>query len=140
MSDFDMLMSDWLGDTLGNVLLFNFVLFGPAAFATGQGVAITWRSLRQLVLYSALLSLGLRFFDYALAGGELWSIGGFFPGLGCAIRHRRLCVPADARASDGPAISLALRAQRLAGLGGAALSSTHISTVVEGKPWETLYE
>ena len=46
MSDFDMLMSDLLGDTLGNVLLFNFVLFGPAAFATGQGVAITWRSLR----------------------------------------------------------------------------------------------
>ena len=80
MSDFDMLMSDWLGDTLGTVLLFNFVLVGPAAFAAGQGVAITWRSLRQLVLYSALLSLGLRFFDYALAGGELWSIGGFFLG------------------------------------------------------------
>ena len=73
-------MSDWLGDTLGTVLLFNFVLVGPASFAAGQGVAITWRSLRQLVLYTALLSLGLRFFDYALAGGELWSIGGFFLG------------------------------------------------------------
>jgi len=48
--------------------------------AAGQGVAITWRSLRQLVLYSALISMGLRFFDYALAGGELWSIGGFFLG------------------------------------------------------------
>src|SRR5260370_35830113 len=55
-----------------------------------------------------------------------------FPGLGCAIRHRRLCLPADARASDGPAISLALRAPRLAGLGGAALSSTDISTAVDG--------
>src|SRR5260370_317012 len=55
-----------------------------------------------------------------------------FPGLGCAIRNRRFCLPADAGAPDGPAISLALRAQRLAGLGGAALSSTHISTVVEG--------
>jgi hypothetical protein len=43
-------------------------------------VAITWRSLRQLVLYTALISMGLRFFDYALAGGELWSIGGFFLG------------------------------------------------------------
>ena len=80
MSDFDMLMSDWLGGTLGVVLLFNFVLFGPAAFAAGQGVANTWRSLHQLVLYSALLSMGLRFFDYALAGGELWSIGGFILG------------------------------------------------------------
>ena len=59
MSDFDMLMSYWLGDTLGVVLLFNFVLVGPASFAAGQGVAITWRSLRQLVLYTALLSMGL---------------------------------------------------------------------------------
>ena len=43
MSDFDMLMSDWLGDTLGVVLLFNFVLAGPASFAAGHGMAITWR-------------------------------------------------------------------------------------------------
>jgi len=78
MSDFDMLMSDWLCNTLGVVLLFNLVLAGPASFTAGQGVAITWRSLRQLVLYTALISMGLRFFDYALAGGELWSIGGFF--------------------------------------------------------------
>lgn len=80
MSDFDMLMTEWLGDTLGVVLLFNFVLFGPAAFAAGNGMAINWRPLRQLVLYSALLSMGLRFFDYALAGGELWSLGGFLLG------------------------------------------------------------
>jgi uncharacterized protein DUF6867 len=80
MSDFDMLMFDWLGDTLSMVLLFNLVLVGPAAFATGQGVASRWRPLRQVMLYSALLSMGLRFFDYALAGGELWSIGGFFLG------------------------------------------------------------
>ena len=80
MSDFDLFMSDWLGDTLGVVLLFNFVLAGPASFAAGQGVAITWRPLRQLVLYTALISMGLRFFDYALAGGELWSIGGYLLG------------------------------------------------------------
>jgi branched-chain amino acid transport system ATP-binding protein len=80
MSDFDMLMFDWLGDTPSMVVLFNLVLVGPAAFATGQGVGSTWRPFRQVVLYSALLSMGLRFFDYALAGGELWSIGGFFLG------------------------------------------------------------
>ena len=80
LSPFDMVMFDWLGDTLAMVLLFNLVLVGPAAFAAGQGVASTWRSWRQLVLYSALLSAGLRFFDYALANGELWSIGGFLLG------------------------------------------------------------
>jgi hypothetical protein len=80
MSDFDMLISDWLGDTLGIVLMFNFVLAGPASFTAGHGVAITWRPWRQLVLYSALISMGLRFFDYALAGGDLWSIGGFVLG------------------------------------------------------------
>lgn len=80
MSDFDMLMSAWLGDTLDVVLLFNLVLAGPASFAAGHGVAITWRPLWQLVLYTALISMGLRFFDYALAGGELWSIGGFLLG------------------------------------------------------------
>ncbi|MFO1158166.1 MAG: hypothetical protein U1E60_04970 [Reyranellaceae bacterium] len=80
MSDFDVFMTDWLGNTLGMVLLFNVVLVGPASFAAGQGVAATWRPLWQLVLYSALLSMGLRFFDYALAGGELWSTGGFVLG------------------------------------------------------------
>jgi hypothetical protein len=80
MSDFDLLMSDWLGDTLGVVLLFNFVMAGPASFAAGHGVAITWRPWQQLVLHTALISMGLRFFDYALSGGELWSVGGFFLG------------------------------------------------------------
>ena len=59
MSDFDLFMSDWLGDTLGVVLLFNFVLVGPASFAAGHGVAITWRPLRRLVLYTALISMGV---------------------------------------------------------------------------------
>jgi hypothetical protein len=80
MSDLDMLMFDWLGDTLFNVLLFNIVLVGPASFAAGHAVALTWRPFNRVVFYSALLSAGLRFLDYALAGGELWSIGGFVLG------------------------------------------------------------
>jgi hypothetical protein len=80
LSPFDMFMSDWFGDTLAMVLLFNLVLVSGASYATGQGVASTWRPWRQLVVYAALLSAGLRFFDYALAGGELWSIGGFLLG------------------------------------------------------------
>jgi len=84
VSTFDTLMFDWLGDTLATVLLFNFVLVGPASFATGQGLAATWRPWRQMIGYTALLSAGLRFFDYALANGELWSAGGF--ALGWAIQ------------------------------------------------------
>ena len=80
MSALDGFAYQWFGDTLDLVLLFNLVLVGPASFAAGQGVAATWRPWRQLVLYSALLSAGLRFFDYALANGELWSIGGFVLG------------------------------------------------------------
>ena len=80
MSPIDTFMFDGFGDTVFNVLLFNVVLVGPASFAMGQGMAGNWRPVWQLVLYSALLSAGLRFFDYALGGGELWSIGGFLLG------------------------------------------------------------
>ena len=60
------------------------ILIGPAAFATGQALALTWRPWQQIIFYSFLLSAGLRFFDYALAGGELSSAGGF--ALGWAIQ------------------------------------------------------
>lgn len=80
MSPLDTFTFDWLGDTLFNVVLFNLVLVGPASFAAGQAVAATWRPWLQAVLYTALLSAGLRFLDYALAGGELLSLGGFAVG------------------------------------------------------------
>jgi hypothetical protein len=80
MSPFDTFMYDWFGDTLFNVLLFNIVLVGPASFAAGHAVAITWRPWGQIVFYTGLLSATLRFLDYALAGGVLWSVGGFLLG------------------------------------------------------------
>jgi len=70
----------WLGDTLFNVLLFNIVLVGPASFAMGHAMAITWRPWSRIILYSAFLSAALRFLDYALANGELWSVAGFLLG------------------------------------------------------------
>jgi hypothetical protein len=84
MSDLDTLMFDWFGDTLVVVLVFNFLLVGPASFATGQGLAQTWRPWQYLIAYTALLSVVLRFFDYALFNGELWSAGGF--ALGWAVQ------------------------------------------------------
>src|SRR5476649_2820908 len=64
-------------ELLANVLLFNIVLFGPGAFAAGRAVASIWRPRWQILFYTALLSAGLRFFDYALAGGDLLAPGGF---------------------------------------------------------------
>jgi hypothetical protein len=80
VSPLDTFMFDWFGDTLFAVLLFNIVLVGPAAFAAGHGAASTWRPWQLLIGYTALLSAGLRFFDYSLGNGELWSIGGFLLG------------------------------------------------------------
>jgi len=77
MSPLDVFMFDWFGDSLFNVLLFNIVLFGPGAFAAGHAVAIIWRPWWQIVFYTALLSAALRFFDYALGGGDLLVPGGF---------------------------------------------------------------
>jgi hypothetical protein len=80
VSPLDTVMFDWFGDTLFLVILFNALLIGPASFATGHGVAVTWRHWGQVVFYAALLSAALRFLDYALANGELWSVGGFLLG------------------------------------------------------------
>lgn len=80
MSSFDVFMVEWFGDTPFNLALLNLVLVGPAAFATGQAIAVTWRHWGQVMFYSALLSATLRFLDYALAGGELLSAGGFLLG------------------------------------------------------------
>ncbi len=80
MSPLDTFTFDWLGDTLFCVLLFNIALVGPASFVAGHTVASNWRPWNRILLYSALLSAGLRFLDYALAGGELWSVGGFLLG------------------------------------------------------------
>lgn len=82
MSRLDILSFDWLGDTVFNVILFNLVLVGPASFAAGHAVAIAWRQWNRIILYTALLAAGLRFLDYALSNGELWSLGGFVLGWG----------------------------------------------------------
>jgi hypothetical protein len=80
MSPIDQAFYEWFGDTLLPVAIFNILLIGPASFAAGHAVAITWRPWNRIVFYAALLSALLRFLDYALAGGQLWSLGGFLLG------------------------------------------------------------
>lgn len=57
------------------------VLFGGAAWMTGQALGETWRPAWQLLPYGALLAVGCRFFDWALFDGVLLSV----PGYGLAI-------------------------------------------------------
>ena len=80
MSALDTVIFSWFGNTLFVVVLLNLALIGPASFAAGHGVAVTWRHWAQVVFYTALLSASLRFLDYALANGKLWSVGGFLLG------------------------------------------------------------
>jgi hypothetical protein len=77
VSPLETFMFDWFGDTLFNVLLFNIVLFGPGALAAGRAVAVSWRPWWHIVVYTAFLAAALRFFDYALGGGDFLVPGGF---------------------------------------------------------------
>jgi hypothetical protein len=54
-----------------------FVLFGGAAWMTGQALAGTWRPLSQLVPYCLLMAAADRFFDWALFSGTLLSLSGY---------------------------------------------------------------
>ena len=67
-----------LGNMLGIFLLLTFVVFGWAAFATGNGIASRWQSPVWVAVYCTLLAAAERFVDYALAGGDMLSPGGFF--------------------------------------------------------------
>jgi len=53
------------------------MLFGAAAYMTGQAIAITWRPLRQVFLYALLLGAADRFLVFALFDGELTSLVGY---------------------------------------------------------------
>lgn len=46
--------------------LVTLVLGGAASWATGRAIAITWKPLWQLVLYSGLMTFAVRFIHYAL--------------------------------------------------------------------------
>ena len=71
------MITDLLGSSLGNFIGVTLVLFGGAAFMTGQALAGTWRPLWQMVPYGLLLAAANRFFNWALFHGELLSPVGY---------------------------------------------------------------
>lgn len=50
------------------------VIGGGAAYMTGRALASTWRPIVQPILYTILLAAVVRFFHYALFGGDLLSV------------------------------------------------------------------
>jgi len=53
------------------------ILFGGAAYMTGQAISSTWRPLYQVVVYSLLLGAADRFMVFALFEGDLASLSGY---------------------------------------------------------------
>ncbi|BBK43102.1 hypothetical protein STVA_31220 [Allostella vacuolata] len=70
-------MEGLLGTTWPVFVGLTVILFGGAAFLTGQAVAGTWRPWWQTVPYAFLLGIGDRFLTYALFHGELLSPTGY---------------------------------------------------------------
>ena len=71
-------MVAWLGTSWAVFLGVSVLLMGVAAFATGRALAATWRPAWQVLAYSLLLGLAARFLVYALFGGTLTSLTGYF--------------------------------------------------------------
>jgi hypothetical protein len=68
---------EFFGGSIGDFIGVTLVLFGGAAFMTGQALAGTWRPVWQMVPYGLLLGAADRFFTWGLFGGSLLSPSGF---------------------------------------------------------------
>jgi hypothetical protein len=71
------MIEDLLGDSFGEFIGVTLVLFGAAAFMTGQALAQTWRPLWQMLPYGGMLAAANRFLSWAMFGGTLISPVGF---------------------------------------------------------------
>jgi hypothetical protein len=67
------MISDILGSSPGLFVFVTVVMFGWAAWQTGQALAHTWRPFRHMLPYSFLLALADRLFVVLLFEGELLS-------------------------------------------------------------------
>ena len=71
-------MTELLGASPGVFIGVTVILFGGAAFMTGQAIASTWRPRWQIVPYGLLLAAADRFLSTALFGGSLLSLPAYF--------------------------------------------------------------
>jgi len=55
-------------------VLVTLILGGAAGWLTGRAIALTWRRPWQIVLYTLLLGLGIRFIHFSVFGGTLLSL------------------------------------------------------------------
>ena len=55
-------------------LLVSVIIGGWTAWRTGKSVAEGWQDMGTVVLYTALLGLGIRFIHHALFGGTMFSL------------------------------------------------------------------
>ncbi len=70
-------MEQLLGTSIPVFIGMTVMLFGFAAFMTGQALANTWQPVWKVLPYGALLAVGDRFLIFALFDGELLSASGF---------------------------------------------------------------
>jgi len=61
-------------NAIGVFLLVTIVLGGGAAWLAGRAIALTWRSWWQVVAYSLILGLAVRFIHFSLFNGTLLSL------------------------------------------------------------------
>ncbi|NNG03729.1 MAG: hypothetical protein HKM95_06455 [Inquilinus sp.] len=66
-----------LGNSVAVFIGLTVVLFGAAAFLTGQALANGWQPASRALPYGLLLACGNRFLAYALFDGELLSLTAF---------------------------------------------------------------
>lgn len=58
----------------GVFLLVSIIFGGGTAWLSGRAIALTWRPLWQIFVYSLFLGCAVRFFHYSLFGGTLLSL------------------------------------------------------------------
>jgi Domain of unknown function (DUF6867) len=71
--------------SLGVFVLVTLVLGGGAAWLAGRAVAATWRPWWQVVTYSLILGLAVRFIHFSLFGGTLLSLHYYLVDSACCL-------------------------------------------------------
>ena len=109
LGEMDGTLQDILGTSLPVFIGLTVVLFGLAAFLSGQAIAGTWRSPAYAVLAALLLGLADRFLTYALFDGEETPVTERLSRQRSrSLPDRALRLPGHPGAQDGDPISLAL--------------------------------